>query len=245
MSLESFVSVGCSHGDLIDKRASKKFFEFLRAFKPKHRFHLGDAYDFRSLRRGADPKEEGDSLEDDWAAGNKFIDDFKPTVYTLGNHDGGRLWRAAADWRGITRSYAEMGISDLKARCAKHKTILLPYNSRTGIYKFGDTNILHGYHAGLGATRLHASIYGKCQFAHLHRVESCTVPSLDDSVAQCIGSLADFEAMDYASQRTATLAWRAGWSYGYINTKTDRVTWWMAVQQDDGTFLCPTGFKQY
>jgi hypothetical protein len=245
MSFETFSAVGCTHGDLINQVAKKAFLSWVKDFKPKHRFHLGDAFDFRSLRRGADPKEEGDSLEDDWAEGNKFLDEYRPTVLTLGNHDGGRLWRAAFDWRGITRAYAEMGIKDLQNRCKKNKTILVPYNSRTGIYKFGDTAMLHGYHAGVNATRLHAQTYRKCLFAHLHRVEEASVPGLDDATAQCIGSLANFEAMDYASQRTATLAWRAGWAHGVINTKTGKVTWWMCKQQDDGTFLCPSGTKQY
>jgi hypothetical protein len=244
MSFETFVAVGCTHGDKINKRARKQFFAWLKDAKPKHKFHLGDCWDFRNLRRGADPREEGDSLEDDWAAGDSFLDDYQPSVLTLGNHDA-RLWRAAEDWRGVTRAYAQMGIEAINKRCKKNKTIVLPYNSRTGIYPFGDTNLLHGYHAGIGATRLHAQTYRKSLFAHLHRVEHASVPGLDDATSQCIGSLADFEAMDYASQRTATLMWRAGWVQGIINTKTGRVSWWPVVAQDDGSFVTTTGMKQY
>ena len=243
MAFERFVGVGCTHGDLIDPQASKKFFQFLKSEKFKHRFHLGDVYDFRALRRGADPREEGDSLDDDLVAGDRFQDDFRPTVLLGGNHDWGRLASAMRNWRGTTRAYAKGLMEEWQERCDKNGTLLVPYNSLLGAYKFGDTTLIHGYHAGADAAKQHARIYRKCLFAHLHRVEHATVPGLDDATAQCIGSLADFRSMEYASQRTATLAWRAAWVHGVINTKTGKVKWWMVEDDGDGNFITPTGIK--
>jgi hypothetical protein len=88
MSWDSFVIVGDTHGDMIDLKARKAFLAFCDDFKPKKRIHLGDAIDFRAWRRGASSADQADSMQKDYDAGIKFLQDFKPDVYTLGRSQG-------------------------------------------------------------------------------------------------------------------------------------------------------------
>ena len=47
-----FVAFGDNHGDMADHEATDALCEFIKDYKPTVRVHLGDCFDFRSLRRG-------------------------------------------------------------------------------------------------------------------------------------------------------------------------------------------------
>ena len=89
-SPKRFVAVADSHGDMIDEESEKAVLAFISDFKPSVRVHLGDAFDFRCLRRGASDEEKADSLEDDWQMGTDFLRKFyeggKENAYLRGNH---------------------------------------------------------------------------------------------------------------------------------------------------------------
>lgn len=226
MSFKRFVAVGDNHGDLIHKQDCKAFLSFVASYKPHYRIHLGDNYDFRNLRRGADPREEGDDMEPDLTAGGIFLDQFKPTHFLCGNHDH-RLWKACDDARGLVRQYAKDGVAHIRkilgAACD-----FRPYHFRAGVLTIGDLNLLHGYHCGENATMQHARIYGRCIFGHLHRNDSAMARRMDEAEAVCVGGLGDHERMTYADARTATLAWGRGWAYGVINERTGKSATWTA-----------------
>lgn len=53
MAWEKSIFIGCTHGDLVCNDNIKVFRKFMDDWKPKHRVHLGDAFDFRAIRKGA------------------------------------------------------------------------------------------------------------------------------------------------------------------------------------------------
>lgn len=242
MSLKRFVAVGDNHGDLIHRADAEAFLSFVKDFRPALKVHLGDLFDVRNLRRGADPREEGDDIEPDLTAGFMFLEKFRPNVFLLGNHDW-RLWKALRDSRGIVRQFAKDTVAQIDKICLSMKCRVLPYHSRDGVFKCGKLSFLHGYHAGQGAVAQHARIYRSCVFGHLHSSGQVSERGVDNPTAYCVGGLGDHSKMEYAAQRTATLAWGPGWAYGVINEKTGNFQVWIA-QKMDGRWLTPTGFNE-
>lgn len=235
------VAVGDNHGALVHRADADAFFDFCKSFKPHIKVHLGDNWDLANLRRGADPREEGDDMEPDLTAGFMFLDRFKPNVFLLGNHDW-RLWKAMQDARGLVRQFAKDTISKIEKTCNWMNCRVLPYHSREGVYKYGNLSFVHGYHAGVGAIAQHARIYRNVVLGHLHTCGSVSERGVDSPTAYCVGGLGDHSKMEYAAQRTATLAWGPGWAYGVVNERTGNFQVWIA-QKMDGRFVYPTGFN--
>lgn len=231
MSLTRFCAVGDNHGSLVSREDSETFFQFCKDFKPALKVHLGDNFDFANLRRGADPREEGDDMEPDLTAGFMFLEKFRPNVFLLGNHDW-RLWKAMNDSRGVVRQFAKDTVKQIGATCARMRCEVFPYHSREGVYKHGNLSFLHGYHAGVGAVARHARVYRNCVFGHLHSNGCVTERGIDTPTAFVVGGLGDHSKMEYAAQRTATLAWGPGWAYGLINEKTGNYVVRIATKLD-------------
>jgi hypothetical protein len=241
VSLTRFVAVGDNHGDLVHRADAEEFFRFCKGFRAHLSVHLGDCFDIRNLRRGADPKEEGDDIEPDLTAGFMFLDRFKPNVFLLGNHDW-RLWKAMGDSRGIVRQFAKDTIKHIEKACGRMKCRVLPYHIDDGVYTRGKLSFLHGYVSGKNALRKHASVYRSCVFGHVHGNGMVYEEGRDHPVATCVGGLGDHAKMDYATQRTATLSWGPGWAYGFIDEKTGASQTWIA-QKLAGKWIYSEGFN--
>src|SRR4051812_23402026 len=95
MPVETYAMASDFHGDRHDPVARAAFKQFVSEFKPQHRWFGGDLWDFRALRVGADRDEKLASMQLDFDMGMSFLEEYKPQVITLGNHDQ-RLWDAAA-----------------------------------------------------------------------------------------------------------------------------------------------------
>ena len=219
MRSKKFVVVGDNHGDMADPASVSALMAFLKDFKPEIRVHLGDNYDFRNLRKGASDDEKAASLQEDWAAGTDFMRSFfdggKQNHLLLGNHDA-RIYNFAHSATGVLRDYANDGIKQLESEVRKCKAQMLPYDSAHGILKIGKLTMLHGYHAGVGATRQHAAVYGSGLFGHVHTQESSPIPSLEPAEARSIGCLC-IRDMDYINAKTGKLRWTQGWAYGLLH----------------------------
>jgi hypothetical protein len=223
MSLKRYIAVGDNHGALINKPTEARFLEFLKDYKPHHRIHLGDAFDFANLRRGADPQEEGDDMEPDLTAGYLFLEKYRPTVFLSGNHDH-RLWKLQEDARGLVRKFARDGVTEiLRYLKSINCQFAGEYNIRT-VYQLGSVAFLHGFSANINAPAEHASVYGDCVMGHLHRNEQKAAKRFGGATGTCVGGLGDFDKMTYASQRLATHMWGRGWAYGEHNEKTGKTT---------------------
>lgn len=218
MNQERFVIVADNHGDMQDERSVSALFDFIDDFKPTRRIHLGDNWDFRNLRRGASDEEKAASLENDWEHGTEFLlrffDKGSRNHFLRGNHDE-RLWHFARSATGLVRDYALDGIQRVERLMKRRNAEMLPYDADLGILEMGKLSLLHGYHAGIGACRQHAAIYGNSVFGHVHTIESAPVPSRNPAESRSIGCMCRRD-MDYISSKTAKLRWANGWAFGIL-----------------------------
>lgn len=240
-----FVVASDNHGDLADHASTSALFDFIADYKPQIRVHAGDNWDFRNLRRGASDEERAGTLQDDWDAGADFLrrlfDGGRQNHFLRGNHDE-RLWHFAANCDGIKRDYAQEGIKRVESIVKRCNGTMLPYDSRRGVLDLGKLRIIHGYHAGVGAARQHAAVYGNCIFGHVHTQESAPVASLEPAEAKSIGCLCA-EDIDYINGKTGKLRWAQGWAYGLL---FDDGTYQLSLTRKiNGRFHCATNFKSY
>ena len=165
-----FVAFGDNHGDMADDNAVEALVEFIKDYKPTVRVHLGDCFDFRSLRRGVGNDAEGaESLAADIAGGEDFLERTKPTVYLMGNHEHRATALQHTSGSALVRDYC----ADLEARIkttAKScgaKTIL-PYHAEKGVYRLGPVAFIHGYAHGINATAEQGKHYADRGGALIH-----------------------------------------------------------------------------
>lgn len=226
MAWKSFVIVGDTHGDMIDRKARKAFLNFLDDFKPKLRIHLGDAIDFRAWRRGASPEDKADSMQADYDAGIGFLADMGVNVWLLGNHDN-RLWMTASDARGPMQNYAQSIVAQTEDHCKALGCRVIPWGVREGIYELGNIRnggyrVIHGYRAGITATQMAARTWYRAIHGHTHTVGHFVAPTFDNSEAHGIGCLCILDH-EYSLGNEASLRQEHGWGYGHVNTKTGAV----------------------
>lgn len=236
---QRFVVAFDNHGDMIDRKVSRVFGEFLREFKPDIRIHGGDCFDLRALRRGASDEEKCDGTKADVKAGLEFMATLNPQVFLRGNHDE-RLWDAAKDNpNGVIRSHASMLIDLIHD--STPNTIQLPYDKRAGVYKVGKLRVIHGYHSGMTAAKRAAEVYGSVLMGHIHAIDHYTIPSLDYRMGRACGCLCKLD-MGYNRAQANTLRQAHGWAYGLLMPdKTYRV--WQA-EQVGGTWIFPSEFME-
>lgn len=244
MGLTKFVACGDNHGDLVDNRLANQLFAFCKEWKPKYKIHLGDNWDFRCIRKGASASEEHDlDIEDDWVAGQAFLESYKPTVFLWGNHDHRLMNMLDRNNKAVVRGYARQGIDRIegilrKIGCKEVR----PYHYDKGVYQLGPVSFVHGYSANLSSERQHASHYaisgGACIMGHVHRMGMDIGPRHGGVTGYSAGCLAEVERMTYASQRLATARWQPGWLFGMINEKTGGWQVWQA-NVDNGNVMIP------
>ncbi len=239
LSYERFMVVSDNHGDEQDDGAVSAARAFMKHWKPKHRIHLGDAWDFRWLRSKASDEDRLDpALQADFDAGVDLLGWYRPSVYAMGNHCH-RVIKAMRSPDPAKAKLASMLWGDMEDALRGVKPI--PYNKRTGIYQFGDTKLLHGYAAGIGAVRKHALVYGRCWIGHLHTIE-CTTPERHDTAeGRCIGALCKKE-LGYNEAQLGTLRQDNGFLYGIIFSNGRTLAW--QAQEVGGVWVFPSEMKE-
>ena len=214
---ERVLAVGCSHGTFANQDALRAVLRFRDEWKPKHRIHLGDAYDSTAFRTGALGGKDSDcteSVHDDITHGGKFLRDFAPTVFCLGNHEQ-RLVRLSEHYNEIVAMAAQATLERMMDAIGDAPIIEYTVHEKgwftLGGYKFG-----HGHLYGENYLRDTAETWGNTVVAHAHRAGSAKGRRSDNPTAFGVGTLADIPAMGYASGRRATLAWSHGFVWGEV-----------------------------
>lgn len=214
---ERVLAVGCSHGTFANPDALRAVLRFRDAWKPKHRIHLGDAYDSTAFRTGAIGGKDSDcteSIHDDITNGARFLSDFKPTVFCLGNHEH-RLVRLSEHFNEIIAMAAQATLERMMD--AIGDAPIIPYTvHKTGWYQLGGFKFGHGHLYGENYLRDTAETWGNTVVAHAHRAGAAKGRRSDSPTAFGVGTLADIPAMGYASGRRSTLAWSHGLVWGEI-----------------------------
>ncbi len=196
----------------------KALSRFMDDFRPRLRIFGGDCWDFRAWRTKAGPKEQHDDTEVDFNAGLKFLSEFKPTHFILGNHDT-RIWDRSEDaLDGRVRNYAQ-SLIDRAKRALPARCEVLPYHKRKGVLTVGRLRFIHGFptHTGVTAARRVAQEYGSCLFGHGHAIDSATIPGLERRTAQMVGCLCHLD-MGYNHSTVSSLRYANGFAYGHIDT---------------------------
>jgi len=230
MGFERFIAWGDSHGDNVCRSSLAALEKHIKEFKPKHRICLGDAFDFRSLRKGITQGENDyyDNLVSDWTAGLMMLSITQPTVFMCGNHDH-RLFKLAEDGVGLVREYAKDGVSRMRRELKKIGARFYPYHYERGVHRLKKVAFVHGYTANMASVKQHAEIFaepgGTVVMGHLHRIEAQNAIRHGGAKGYSGGCLCDIEKMTYASHRTATARWQNGWLYGVVNQKGEHKIW--------------------
>ena len=239
-----FVVAADSHGDQVDPATESALLSFVHDFKPQIRIHAGDVFDFRNLRRGASDDEKAHSLEDDWRMGSdfmrRFFDGGKENHFLRGNHDE-RLWHFAHSATGLLRDYAHDGIARVEKLVKQSRAKMLPYDSRLGVFRLGDTNVIHGYAAGIGAARKHALVYGRSIFGHTHNCDVAVAESCDGATeARGIGACCKLD-MAYNQHQMGKLRHQNAFCYGLLfENGTTQIN---QAKKIDGRFYVASDFR--
>jgi predicted phosphodiesterase len=241
MSFKKFIIAADNHGSMIHQESLKKLLDFKDSWKPHITVHLGDNWDFAPLRGGAGASEKAGGLSEDFAAGIKFLDDFKPNLLTLGNHDD-RIWQMARNVaEGTLREHCQ-GLCDSAERHFKRRKITwIPY--KVGAYlQLPDSKVklIHGFHSGVNPAKMHFERYGQCVHGHVHTPNQYTGRHIDGGEAHSIGCIGDIEQMEYADRYTAKLGWRQGFAYGIVNSKTGDTKIWQVTKEGEA-WISPQG----
>ena len=220
--MKTFVFATDLHGDHQNPDAVDALLKFTKVFKPDVRIFGGDLFDFRAIRRGASKSEQGDSMGADVEAGMHFLGEFKPHVFLRGNHDE-RIWDIVRTTdNGLVRDAAEQGIKDITKRIKSLKCKMLPYDSRVGIYRLHDLVFIHGFAAGIYATKKMAEVYsppGGCVLhGHTHSIQRASIPRLGNAEGRAVGCLANLNP-EYNRHQTARLMHQHGFAYGVVGPK--------------------------
>ena len=224
-----FVAFGDNHGDMADENAVEALVEFIKDYKPTVRVHLGDCFDFRSLRRGVGTDAEGsESLIADVEAGEDFLERTKPTVYLMGNHEHRALALQHSSGSALVRDYCADLYARIKttAKACGAKTVL-DYHAEKGVYRLGQVAFIHGYAHGLNATpeqgRHYADRGGALIHGHTHTLAQVNLTKAEGGAAFSAGCLCQKDAMAYASHRLATSRWGSGFAAGWVDGKDWKV----------------------
>jgi hypothetical protein len=242
MAFKRFIVGADNHGSMGCPIAIKKFLKFADDWKPHHRIHLGDNWDFSPLRRGASAEEKADGISDDYMMGMEFIDSYKPNFLTLGNHDD-RIWQIAKHSKdGMLRERCQDLVTSSEAEFKKRKIKFIPY--KVGAYlqmPEGGPKLIHGFRSSIvSPAKLHYHDWGQCIHGHVHKPDYYHATHADGGYSHSVGCLGDINQMEYADRYPSKMGWANGWLFGLINDKTGQWYAWH-VENRDGVWISPQG----
>lgn len=218
-----FVAVGDNHGDMVDEHCFNGLKQFLVDFKPHHRIHLGDCFDFRSIRRGVSvhDREGGESLKADIEAGEAFIRMFRPTAFLYGNHEDRLDQLIHGSSNALVRDYAESVNDKLRQVLRKNGCKdIYSYHADLGVHRVGPVAFVHGYSCHQNAVAGHAQHFsvpgGATIMGHIHSIQQANAAKHGGCVGFSGGCLCRIEDMSYAKRFLGTSKWGNGWVYGII-----------------------------
>lgn len=229
------------HGSLVCDEAVKKLLDFDATWKADYRIHLGDAWDFSPLRRGASQEEKAEGISEDFTAGLIFLDQFKPHFLTLGNHDDRVFQHATHCADGILRERCEELCVAIEREFKKRKTAWCEY--KVGKYLMmpeGGPKLIHGFRSTMYPAKAHYENWGECLHGHCHTADEYTARHISGGKAFSVPCLADLNKLTYSDRQPAKLGHRNGFLYGIINQKTGAWDAWQ-VTKIKGDWFSPHG----
>jgi hypothetical protein len=227
---ERVLAVGCSHGNHAKPEALAAVLKFVERWKPQHRIHLGDAFDTACFRTGARPNsgdnDEATPIEPDINAGVRFLNQFRPTVFCMGNHEH-RLVKLCGHYNEVIACAANAVLNQCLGPVKRLNAKLIPYTIHAGgWHMLGGYRWGHGHIYGENYLRDSAESFGNCVVAHAHRAGVAKGRRLDNATAYGVGTLADIPALEYANGRRSTLSWSHGMVFGEVCENQAQLCLW-------------------
>ncbi len=214
--MERWQAVFDIHGDKSCSKAVATALRFRDRFKPQVRVIGGDLFDFGALRNGASAEEKVEGIEADVEAGIKFLYDFHPTHFLLGNHDYRIVEKAQKKGgNGVIRDHCRLLVGELERHCRELNCKLYPYDVVKGVMQYGDLRIVHGYCHGMNSAKKLGAAMGKSLMGHIHTDTEYSAEDYEGTTAYTSGMLADPEKMEYARRHMGFLRWRQSFKYGW------------------------------
>lgn len=233
------MAVGCSHGHLANKAATREALKFKERWKPQVTIHLGDFFDLACFMREGHGRElDTADILADLAQGEEFLRALEPNWLFLGNHED-RLWRLAMSRNGTIAFAAMQGAQQIDDLAKDLKAQLVEYDIQAGWRTpcGSDTKFGHGYMFNENAARDHAEAFGKCVIAHIHTPCQQRGRRDDNPTGYCVGTLADIPAMRYAKTQRSRLRWGHGFAWGEFCQ--DETVVWVAEETQAGNWRLP------
>lgn len=239
--LKRFIAGADNHGILACEESVKKFLKFADDWKPHYRIHLGDLWDFSPLRRGAGQEEKAQGISEDYEAGIRFLDAYKPNYLTLGNHDD-RIWQHTVSCSdGILRERCQQLAEASEQEFRKRKIKWVPYKVNQYLrLPEGGPKLIHGFRSTISPAKAHFDHWGECLHGHCHTDNMHTARHIEGGKAFSVACLADLSQLTYSDRQPAKLGHRNGWIYGTINIKTGTWNAWPVIKES-GIWTSPLG----
>jgi len=231
---KKFIVAADPHGSLVCDEAVSKLLGFNETWKADYRIHLGDAWDFSPLRKGASQEEKAEGIAADFTAGLRFLDQFKPHFLTLGNHDDRVFQHATHCADGILRERCEELCQAIEREFKKRKITWCEYK----VNKFlrmpeGGPKLIHGFRSTVYPAKAHHDNWGECLHGHCHTDDSYSARHVDGGKTFSVAALADLSKLTYSDRQPAKLGHRNGFLYGIINVKTGAWNSWPVIKQNE------------
>jgi hypothetical protein len=247
--MRKYLLASDSHGDAIDLKTAKALLSRKDDLKPDVLIHLGDAFDFASIRRGASPEEKALSMIDDYEAGLEFLEQFYKgrgeKYYLVGNHCD-RLWQVAEGADGPRSDAAKMIIEKLKYFFRRMGVKVTPFDSRNGVLRLKEFAFVHGYCHAQNAAKQHAETYGgtaRTVFAgDLHARLYWRSASIDPIECYHLPCMTGLDP-EYAKRHRSKLRHSQGW--GEINYYGKGAYDVQIIENKGGKYRCFSQVKEY
>ena len=229
-----WIAISDTHGQHAHGPSLEVVRHFLGIWQPEQRIHLGDAFNYDHLRKGASSSEYCGDIKSDFEHGIDLLNWYKPTAFIWGNHDH-RLIRAHMDSSsGERRALAGEWLEKLDKALTGAQVI--DYG-KSEAYKLGDHLCIHGYCTGVASTIQHARSYGNVLHGHTHDVTSIRGERIDEARGRSIGCMCDL-SMDYNLGQWRTLRQQHGFAYGVIDDHGRTIVY--QAEETRGIWVLPT-----
>lgn len=244
--LLKIVAVADPHSTHVNRRAWNQAIAFIDDYKPDLLVHLGDNWDFASLRSAASPEERATSVLEDYKVGEELMRQLFEgrnceKVFLWGNHDdripqglhkldGPKKDLCTMIYEKQTKLIKELGVFDVK------------FDASQGVFKKGPVSFIHGFYHCENTAKKHAEVYGTVLAGDMHSIQYWRLTRKERTEGFHIGCMCDKEP-DYMARLAGKMRWEHGFAYGVI--KDDFYEIHQAKMSTDGAFYLPQNIKAY
>jgi hypothetical protein len=210
------VVMGDNHGNHADPETLKAVLAFCKDFKPHHRVHLGDNWDFAALRKGVGREDRESSwaaLKEDVEAGVQWLDQYRPTHFLMGNHEH-RVRDLIHGTDSITRLESLQDIDRQMRKALRNSgcRVIKEYTVNQNFIDIGPVTFTHGFYHGNDAIvktahRFNSGPGRAVVMGHLHRAEQHNLERRGGGAVWICGCACDL-SLQYAERRPSTLRWQ-------------------------------------